>query len=106
MRAPREAEMPLDHRNRSWSILSSSLDASPERSRGGIELQPWYMSRSWSILLSRTLSETEGHPGSNACGGRMRYAPSMLYSKFFLDYLPLWLFFLSLSLALGQRLPG
>ncbi len=60
--------------------------------------------------VSRTLSGAEGepnpNPGSNACGGRMRYAPSMLYSKFFLDYLPLWLFFLSLSLALGQRLPG
>ncbi|WP_312698559.1 hypothetical protein [Sphingobacterium mizutaii] len=23
------------------------------------------MSRSWSILLSRTLSEVDGHPGSN-----------------------------------------
>lgn len=47
------------------------------------------------------------NPGSNIkFNGRIQFAPSMLYSKFFLDYLPLWLFFLSLSLALGQRLPG
>ncbi len=29
-------------------------------------------------LFYKSNSETEGHPGSNACGGRMRYAPTKI----------------------------